>query len=143
MHDLTNPGDVPAPPGGWYSHAAGVPMGSRTLVFVSGQIALADDGTVTSPGDMAGQAERVFELLERILADRGATFDNVVNIRTYVTDMAQLPDYGRVRARYITGRPPTSTTVQVVRLFRPEAVVEVEVVAAIGQPAGQSNTQLR
>lgn len=139
MHDLTNPGNVPAPPGGRYSHAAGIPMGSGTLVFTAGQIALADDGTVTSPGDMTGQAERVFELLERILTDRGATFDDVVHIRTYVTDMAQLPDYGRVRARYITGPPPTSTTVQVVSLFRPEAVVEVEIVATTGESAGRAS----
>jgi enamine deaminase RidA (YjgF/YER057c/UK114 family) len=135
MHDVTNPANVPAPPGGWYSHSASVPMDDGKLLFVSGQIALDDDGEVMHPGDMAAQSERVFELIERVLADQGGTFDDVVNLRTYVTDMASLPDYGRVRAKYLTGRPPTSTTVQVVRLFRPEAVVEVEVVASIGRAA--------
>jgi enamine deaminase RidA (YjgF/YER057c/UK114 family) len=33
--------------------------------------------------------------------------------------------------RHLTGRPPTSTTVEVSRLFRPEALVEVGVVAAV------------
>jgi enamine deaminase RidA (YjgF/YER057c/UK114 family) len=135
MNHVTNPSGVPAPPGGWYSHAVGVPTGAGTLLFVSGQIALADDGGVMYPGDMGKQAERVFELLDRVLADQGATFDDVVSIRTFVTDMDKLSDYGRVRARYITGPPPTSTTVEVPRLFRPEAVVEVDVVAEIGGAA--------
>lgn len=135
MHEVSNPSGVPTPPGR-YSHVASIPRaGARTLLFVSGQIALGDDGEVTCPGDMAGQAERVFELLGRLLADKGATFDDVFTIRTYLTDMAQLADYGRIRARYITGPPPTSTTVQVVRLFRPEALLEVEVVAAVGEEA--------
>lgn len=132
MHEVANPGSVPTPPGR-YSHVASVPAGAQTVLFVSGQIALGDDGAVMCPGDMAGQAERVFELIGRVLTDRGATFDDVFSIRTYLTDMAQLADYGRVRARYLTGPPPTSTTVQVTRLFRPEALLEVEVIAAVGE----------
>jgi enamine deaminase RidA (YjgF/YER057c/UK114 family) len=46
--------------------------------------------------------------------------------------MGLLATYGAVRARYLTGPPPTSTTVEVSRLFRPEALVEIDIVAAIG-----------
>lgn len=130
MHEVSNPTGVPEPPAR-YSHVATVPNGNQTLLFLSGQIALSDDGQVACPGDMAGQTERIFELIGRVLADRGGSFDDVFSIRTYLTDMAQLADYGRVRARYLTGPPPTSTTVQVARLFRSEALVEVEVVAAV------------
>ncbi|MGH4028044.1 hypothetical protein ACQB60_03795 [Actinomycetota bacterium Odt1-20B] len=45
---------------------------------------------------------------------------------------------GAVRTRYLTGAPPTSTTVEVPRLFRPEALIEIDVVAAVNSPAGQS-----
>lgn len=129
MLTITDPPTVPAPPGGLYSHAARVDVGTGTLVFVSGQVALDDAGQIT--GDMAQQSERVFVLLERILADQGATFEDVVAIRTFLTDMAQVRAYGAVRTRYLTGTPPTSTTVEVPRLFRPEALVEVDVVAAV------------
>jgi len=127
-----DPATVPPPPGGWYSHAVRVDIGAAALLFVSGQVALDDDGAVVGVGDMAGQAQRVFTLLERILADQGAGFGDVVSIRTFVTDMALLPAYGAVRAKYLTGPPPTSTTVEVSRLFRPEALVEVDLVAVIG-----------
>lgn len=127
-----DPDTVPPPPGGWYSHAARVDIGAGALLFVSGQVALDDDGEIVGPGDMERQAQQVFTLLERILADQGAGFGDVVSIRTFVTDMALLPAYGAVRARHLTGPPPTSTTVEVSRLFRPEALVEVDLVAVTG-----------
>jgi enamine deaminase RidA (YjgF/YER057c/UK114 family) len=127
-----DPAGVPAPPGGWYSHAVRVEVGDGALLFVSGQVALDENGDIVGAGDMKRQAEQVFDVLERILTDQGATFRDVVSIRTYVTDMSLLSAYGAVRSRHITGTPPTSTTVQVARLFRPEALVEVDLVAAVG-----------
>ena len=54
---------------------------------------------------------------------------DVVNIRTFVTDMDQLPEYGKVRAARFTGTPPTITTVEVSPLWVPGALLEVEVLA--------------
>ncbi len=38
MLTITDPATVPAPPGGYYSHAARVDVGTGALVFVSGQV---------------------------------------------------------------------------------------------------------
>lgn len=127
---IDNPVTV-APPVGAYSHVARVDVGTGTLLFLSGQIALSDDGTLVGPGDMVAQSTRVFELIGAILAAHGATFADVVNIRTFLTDMALLPQYGQVRRAVFTGPPPTSTTVEVSKLFRDGALIEVEVVAAV------------
>jgi 3-hydroxyisobutyrate dehydrogenase len=121
-----NPSTVPAP-AGLYSHA----VRAGGLLFVSGQAALDDSGNVVGEGDIDVQSEFVFDCLERILADQGATFDDVVSIRTYLTDMTMLPRYGGVRRRRITGEPPSSTTVEVPQLFRPGLLIEVDVVAAL------------
>lgn len=120
-----NPPALPAPPSGRYSHAVRLDLTGADLLFVSGQLA--------TEGDMTAQSEQVFEALATILADQGATFDDVVNIRTYVTDMALLRDYGTVRARYLKADPPTSTTVEVSSLFRAGALVEVDLVAAVAR----------
>lgn len=127
LHD--NPETVPAPPRNAYSHAVRVELGTGALLFVSGQIALDADGAVR--GDMAEQSEQVMELLGKILAAHGGTFDHMVNIRSFLTDLSQLPAYGAVRRRYFTGDRPTSTTVEVAKLFHPDALLEVEIVAAI------------
>jgi enamine deaminase RidA (YjgF/YER057c/UK114 family) len=42
-----------------------------------------------------------------------------------------LKEYAAVRVRYLTGTPPTSTTVEVSKLFRDGALIEVEVVAVV------------
>ncbi|MEV4135312.1 RidA family protein [Dactylosporangium sp. NPDC049742] len=127
---LDNPSGVAAPVGA-YSHVARIDAGTGALLFLSGQIALDDDGALVGPGDMVAQATRVFELIGALLSAHGATFADVVNIRTYLTDMALLPLYGQVRRAVFTGPPPTSTTVEVSRLFRDGALLEVEVVAAL------------
>ncbi|MBO2463074.1 NAD(P)-binding domain-containing protein [Actinomadura violacea] len=126
---LGNPASVPPPPNPFYSHTAHVTAGS--MLYVSGQIALTEDGKVDAPGDMARQSEVIFSLLERILAAHGAGFADVVNVRTFVTDLGRVAEYGAVRQRFFPGAAPTSTTVEVARLFHPDALLEVEVVAAL------------
>lgn len=121
-----NPATVPAT-NGLYSHATK----TAGLLFVSGQVALDEEGKVVGEGDMTRQSEYVMDLLSRVLSDQGCTFDDVTHIRSHLTDMSRLQEYGAVRKRFITGEPPASTTVEVSRLFRPGLLIEVEVIAAI------------
>ncbi|MFC4585161.1 NAD(P)-binding domain-containing protein [Sphaerisporangium corydalis] len=121
-----NPDSVP-PPAGAYSHA----VRAGDLLFVSGQAALGKNGEVIGEGDIVRQSECVMDYLEHILADQGCTFEDVVTIRTFLTDMADLPGYAAVRRRRITCTPPSSTTVEVPHLFRPGLLIEVEAVATI------------
>jgi 2-iminobutanoate/2-iminopropanoate deaminase len=123
-----NPATVPAP-FGRYSHVARAEVGGKTILQVSGQVAIDGDGKIVGGNDMAAQAEYIMDNITAILAAQGATLADVVNIRTYVTDMDQLPEYGKVRAARFTGTPPTVTTVEVSRLFVPGALLEVEVLA--------------
>ena len=122
-----NPATVPAP-AGQYSHVARVELGDRTFLQLSGQVAIDADGKVVG-NDMSTQAEYIMDRINAILAAHGATLADVVNVRTFVTDMSQLPEYGKVRAARFTGTPPTITTVEVSRLFVPGALLEVEVLA--------------
>src|SRR5580704_11664409 len=108
---FNNPTTVPAP-FGQYSHVARVELGDRIFLQLSGQAAIDADGNVIG-NDMATQAEYIMDRITAILAAHGATLADVVNIRTYVTDMSQLPEFGKVRAARFPGTPPTITTVEV------------------------------
>jgi len=123
-----NPASVPAP-AGQYSHVARVGLAGKTVLQLSGQVAVDADGKIVGT-DMTTQAEFIMDNISAILAAHGATLADVVNLRTYLTDMSKLPDYGKVRtARFTT--PPTITTVEVSRLFMPGALIEVEALAVI------------
>jgi reactive intermediate/imine deaminase len=123
----TNPPELSKPTG--YTHVIEV-TGGKT-VFVSGQIALDKEGKVVGEGDMKAQAEQVFKNLQAALAAAGATFKDVVKMNTYTTDMSQVQAIRDVRARYFADAAPASTLVQVVRLARPEFLLEIEVIAVV------------
>jgi 2-iminobutanoate/2-iminopropanoate deaminase len=125
-----NPDSI-APPAGNYSHAVRLELHGTTLIFVSGQLPLDALGRLVGEGDMARQTEQVFENLLAILEANGATFRDVVKIGSYLTDMAQLAAMREVRVRYLPEEPPASTLVGVSGLVLPDALLEVEVVAAV------------
>lgn len=119
------------PPAAAYSNIADIDLGGTRLLVLAGQVALDHDGQLVGGDDMRLQTRQVFDCIAALLADRGASFADVVNIRTYLADMDRLREYGEVRAEYLDGARPTSTTVEVSRLFRPGALLEVDVTAVV------------
>ncbi|MEU0835348.1 RidA family protein [Streptomyces sp. NPDC005969] len=116
-------------PGVGYTH---VVTGSGRLVAVSGQVALDANGHVVGAGNAAAQARQVFENLRRCLAAAGASFDDIVKLTYYVTDIAHLPAVRTVRDGYFhPERLPASSAVQVAALFRPELLLEIEAFALV------------
>ncbi|MEV8389242.1 MULTISPECIES: RidA family protein [unclassified Streptomyces] len=119
-------------PGNGYSH---VVWGTGRFVAVSGQCAFDEDGAIVGDGDPAAQARQVFENLRRCLAAAGASFDDVVKLTYFVTDVAHLPAIREARDAVIdTSRPPASSAVQVAALFRPELLLEIEAFAITPAP---------
>lgn len=120
-------------PGTGYSHAV-VTLG-RTA-FVAGQVALDENGAVVGAGDIAAQTRQALGNLERILVALGAGWIDVAKLGWYVTDGSQLQTIRDVRDEVL--RPalgdvpnPASTLVQVVSLFRPDLLIEVDAVVAL------------
>jgi len=128
----SNPPDLSQPTG--YTHVVEV-SGPAKTVYIAGQIAFDKDGKIVGAGDMKAQAEQVFKNLQTALRAAGASFSDVVKMNTYLTDMDQAPVVREVRARYFGATTPASTLVQVVKLARPELMIEVEVIAVVPAPA--------
>jgi reactive intermediate/imine deaminase len=124
----SNPPTLSKPTG--YMHIVEV-NGPGKTIYISGQIALDRDGNVVGAGNMKAQAEQVFKNLQAALEAAGAKFSDVVKMNTFITDMEQAPAVREVRARYFGDTTPASTLVQVVRLARPEFLLEIEVIAAL------------
>jgi enamine deaminase RidA (YjgF/YER057c/UK114 family) len=129
MPDLArfiNPPEIHPPRG--YTHV--VETGPGRTVYIAGQVAVDKDGNLVGVNDMAAQAAQVFKNLQSALSAVGASFENVVKLTVFVTDISQLAAVREVRDRYVnTSSPPASTALQVVSLARPEFLVEVEAVA--------------
>lgn len=104
---------------------------AQSVVYLAGQVALSADGQLVGEGDFEAQCRQVFENLETVLGQAGATFDNVVKVTVYLPDVANLPAYRRVKAEFVTGKQPASTALEVKGLAFPELMVEVEAVAVL------------
>jgi reactive intermediate/imine deaminase len=124
----TNPPTLSKPTG--YTHVVET-VGAVKTIYISGQIAYDETGTVVGAGDMKAQAEQVFKNLDTALKAAGATFADVVKMNSYITDMSKAQAVRDVRGRYFSANAPASTFVEVKGLVRPELMLEVEVVAAV------------
>ncbi len=111
-----------------YSHV--VRAGNQ--LFLAGQVAVDSDGSLVGEGDMRAQVRQVLENMRTVLASQGADFSNVVKINIFTVDIEAFRGAAEVRAEFFGGYPPASTLVQVVRLARPEFLVEIEAVAVLG-----------
>jgi 2-iminobutanoate/2-iminopropanoate deaminase len=124
-----NPPTLSKPTG--YSHVVEVQRG-RTI-YIAGQVALDKSGNVVGKGDFAAQTTQVFENLKLALAAAGATFDNVVKVNTYVTDMSQLQVLRELRGKYYGANAPASTLVQIGKLANEELMIEIEAIAVVAE----------
>lgn len=119
----------------FFTHTVAV-EGGGTLVFVSGQVSYDRDGIVVGKGDMRAQAEQVFTSLAHGLKAAGAGWRDVVKMNGYMVGMTpeRVNLYREVRARFLDPKAmPASTLVGVERLVHEDLLLEVEVVAAVGE----------
>ncbi len=101
-------------------------------VYLAGQLARDAQGNLVGTGDILAQTSQVFENIKKCLEAVGASFDNVVKINVYLTDIdKQLAAVAKVRQEYFVSEPIPSTTVEVSRLADPDALVEIEAIAVL------------
>jgi enamine deaminase RidA (YjgF/YER057c/UK114 family) len=121
-------------PIGQYSHVSRVTGGD--LLFVAGQVALDQDGTLVGQGDFEAQMRQVFRNLKRALAGGGAGFRNVAKFTTYLARADDVEDFYRVRRDLFASlfpdrRYPANTLLVVDRLVSADLLIEIEAVAAV------------
>jgi enamine deaminase RidA (YjgF/YER057c/UK114 family) len=124
---IINPSTMAKPSG--YSYAV---KKTGTPLFISGQVALAADGSLVGEGDAAAQTEQAFRNLRSVVEACGGSMDDIVKITIYVTDAAFRPAVAAARQRHFTeGAYPASTYLVVSALAVPQLLVEVEAVAML------------
>lgn len=114
---------------GSYSHGLKVNIGNSEMIFVTGQIAMDKDGNAVAPNDIVKQTEFVFQNLQKILQEGGASLDDVVKAAIYVTDISKFKEISAVRNKYFAEAKPVSTLVEISKTVKDGCDIEIEVIA--------------
>ena len=101
-------------------------------IYVSGQNGLRKDsqGRVLNEGDLEDQTRVALEKIKTILANAGATLNDVVQVTVFLRDASDRDKHAEIRARYFKEKPPASTLVGTDFIFK-EMLVEINAIAAI------------
>ena len=108
-------------------------------VHVSGTTATDAEGNLVGEGDPYAQTERALANVETALEEVGASVDDVVRTRIYVTDIEQWEAAGRAHAEVFGDVEPATSMVQVERLVDPAMLVETEAVARLADDGSESH----
>ena len=105
--------------------------GNGTLVFLSGITARSATAKVLHLGDIEAQTRTVFDNIVNVLKASGATLADVVKTNAYVTHADYMEVYRSVKEDYFGKGGPPGTVVQVVALYDPRQLIEIEAIAVI------------
>jgi 2-iminobutanoate/2-iminopropanoate deaminase len=124
-----------------FTFAQGVPPGVAPfshatrwgdLLFVTGQMPTDPATGLIVAGDVAAQAEQVRRNLAAVLAQFGATFDDALMVRAYLTDFDDYAAFNTTYEGWFQGPPPARTCVGVTGLAV-GALVEIDLIAGIAE----------
>lgn len=122
--------DAPAPA---HTFSQGVRKGSMLQVSGQGPVDPATNEYL-HPGDVKGQTIRTLQNVEAILIGAGASFDDVIMLRVYLTTRDDFGAMNEAYGEFVTPRAtvlPARTTVMT-GLPRAEMLVEIDALAVIG-----------
>src|ERR1700750_1231712 len=100
-------------------------------IEVSGTVAAGDDGMVVGRNDAYQQTLFVLQKIETALQQAGASLNDVVRTRMFVTDISRFDEYGRAHAEVFGKIRPCTSMIEVKALVAPEYLIEIEATAIV------------
>ena len=112
-----------------FGYSRAVKVGN--LVFVAGTTAANENGEVVGKDDVYQQAIFIYKKIEKALHEAGASMQNVVRIRTFITDMKRSSEVLKAQGEIFSEIRPAATIVETTALINPDLLLEIEADAVI------------
>lgn len=100
------------------------------FLYTAGQVALDQENVVVAPGDAYEQTLCSLERIEKVLAEKGLTLNDVVSTTVYISDLSHLPTFNKAWEEKFGSHRPARATV-VAGLLIDGLVVEITAIAAL------------
>ena len=103
------------------------------IIEVAGTTAIDEEGRIVGPGDPYTQTKFIFQKIETYLQKAGASMEDVVRTRMFVTDISQWEAIGKAHGEFFRKIKPAASMLEVSQLIDPELLVEIEVTAILNE----------
>ena len=100
-------------------------------VEVTGTVAVDANNELVGKNDAYAQTRFIIEKIEAVLKRAGASLNDVVRTRMFVTDISRWEEYGRAHGEYFGTIKPCTSMIEVKGLIDPEYLIEIEATAII------------
>jgi enamine deaminase RidA (YjgF/YER057c/UK114 family) len=101
------------------------------VVEVTGTVAVDDNNELVGRDNPYLQTRFIIEKIEKVLARAGASLEDVVRTRLFVTDISRWQEYGKAHGEFFRAILPCTSMIEVKGLISPEYLVEIEATAVI------------
>ena len=100
-------------------------------VEVTGTVAVDANNELVGKNDAYAQTRFIIEKIEAVLKRAGASLNDVVRTRMFVTDISRWEEYGRAHGEFFNTIKPCTSMIEVKGLIDPEYLIEIEATAVI------------
>jgi len=101
------------------------------IIEVTGTVAAGDDSMPVGGDSAYEQTKFIIQKIEKVLKKAGASLNDVVRTRMFVTDISRWEEYGKAHGEFFKEIKPCTTMVEISALIAPEYLIEIEATAII------------
>jgi len=99
------------------------------IIEVTGTVSVDENSLLVGKDDAYGQTKYILEKIKKVLEQAGASMQDVVRTRIFVTDISRWEEYGRAHGEFFRNIKPCTSMIEVSALIAPEYLVEIEATA--------------
>lgn len=103
------------------------------IIEVAGTTAVNEEGNIIGLNDPYEQTKYIIQKIEKALKSAGASLQNVVRTRMFVTDISKWEEIGRAHGEFFREIKPAASMIEVKGLIGAELLIEMEMTAIISE----------
>jgi enamine deaminase RidA (YjgF/YER057c/UK114 family) len=100
-------------------------------IEISGTVAADENGHAVGRDDAYQQTIFILRKIEMILKEAGASLNDVVRTRMFVTDISRFGEFAKAHAEVFSTIKPCTSMIEIKALVSPEFLIEIEVTAVM------------
>lgn len=101
------------------------------IIEVTGTVSVDENSVLVGGNNAYEQTKFIIQKIEKILQQAGASLNDVVRTRMFVTDISRWEEYGKAHGEFFNTIRPCTTLVEVSKLIAPEYLIEIEATAIL------------